>query len=305
MRIALTGASGFIGAVIARQLAAGGHQVTALVRPASRRDHIGPHVDRFVAGDHDDPPAWDDLLEGAECVIHNSMDWRLLGDGAFADHLASNLCGALELLKASAPRQFIFISSIAVHHDILPRRADERGVNIINEDHPLRPNSDYGALKAAIEAHLWAEHYSAARHTSAVRPCGVYGIDPDLPRTHGYALLRKLARGERLDKPGGGKFVHVEDVAAAVVGLVDNPAGAGRAFNLVDCYARWADWAKLGAEVLGVDAQIDESSPALPRNMFEKAAARELGVGLDRGHEGIRRHLAELAERMRAAGELG
>ena len=66
-----------------------------------------------------------------------------------------------------------------------------------------------------------------------------------------------------------------------------------------------ADWAAMGADVLGVAASIDESSPALPKNMFEKTAAQELGVGLDRGHDGIRLHLAELSERMRSAGELG
>src|SRR5690606_35945019 len=126
---------------------------------------------------------------------------------------------------------------------------------------------------------------------------------------HGYGLLQKIARGERLDKPGGGKFVLVDDVAASVAGLVGNDAGAGRPFNLVDCYARWSDWAKLGAQVLGVEDQmagkIEESSPARPKNMFEKGAAQEIGVALDRGHEGIEAHLAELAGRMREAGELG
>ncbi len=304
MRIAVTGASGFIGSVICRQLAGAGHQVTALVRTSSRRDHIEPFVDRFAIGAHDDRAAWSDLLAGADCVVHNSFDWAPLGDGRFADHLRSNLDGSLELLKASAPRQFIYISSIAVHHDILPRRTDDRGVNTVDEDHPLRPSSDYGALKAAVEAHLWAEHYSAGRNTSALRPCGVYGIDPDLPRAHGYTLLKKLRAGGQLSKPGGGKFVHVDDVAAAVVALVDHEAGAGRPFNLVDCYARWADWARMGAEALGVDADIDDSSPPLPQNMFDKAAARDLGVPLDRGHAGIGAHLAELARAMRAAGEL-
>src|SRR5690606_31255117 len=134
--------------------------------------------------------------------------------------------------------------------------------------------------------------------------CGVYGLDPDLPRAHGYTLLKKLRAGGALSKPGGGKFVHVDDVAAAVVALAGNPAGAGRPFNLVDCYARWADWARMGAAALGVDADIDDSSPPLPQNMFDKAAAQSLGVGLDRGHEGIRQYLAELARAMRAAGEL-
>ena len=305
MRVALTGASGFIGSATARGLAEARRQVTALVRPTSRREHIEPFVDRFVVGEQDDHGAWEDLLDGADCVIHNSISWPTGDAWSFGEHLRSNLCGSLQLLKASAPRQFIYISSIATHHDIMPRQEDADGVNIVDEDHPLRPSTDYGALKAAVEAHLWSEHYREGRNTTAVRPCGVYGIDPDLPRSHGYKLLKKLAAGQRIDRAGGGKFVHVDDVAAVIVALVGNDAVAGQPFNMVDCYARWSDWAKLGAEVLQLNTDIVESSPPLPRNMFSKEAVRALGVSLDRGHEGIRRSLVELAAAMRSAGELG
>ena len=167
MRIALTGVSGFIGSEIARQLHGAGHTVTGLVRESSRRDHIEPFVDRFVVGDQADERCWDDLLDGAECVVHNSVNWRTMTGGQidFDEHLRSNVLGSLRFLKASAPRQFIFMSTIAVHHDMKPRW-DGR----IDEDHPLRPGTDYGAYKASIEAHLWAEHYRDGRHTSAIRP---------------------------------------------------------------------------------------------------------------------------------------
>jgi hypothetical protein len=62
----------------------------------------------------------------------------------------------------------------------------------------------------------------------------------------------------------------------------------------VDCYARWADWAAITAELLGVEADIDMSSPDHPVNEFSKEAVRKLGVMLDRGHDGIREHLAAL-----------
>ena len=75
MHIAVTGVSGFIGAEIARQLKAGGHTVTGLVRETSKRDHI-EGVDKFVVGDHADESCWDELLGGADCVVHNSADWR-------------------------------------------------------------------------------------------------------------------------------------------------------------------------------------------------------------------------------------
>ena len=93
---------------------------------------------------------------------------------------------------------------------------------------------------------------------------------------------------------GNRKFVHVDDVAAAVTATVGNSDAAGKAYHLADCYARWADWAVMAAELLGVDAEIDTSSPAQPRNTFSKDPARSLGVQLDRGHEGIREHLGEL-----------
>jgi nucleoside-diphosphate-sugar epimerase len=296
MRIALTGASGFIGSRIAHHLADGGHQVTALVRETSRRDHIEPHVDRFVVGNQDDDSVWPDLLDGAECVIHNSVDWSPLRGGAdFDRHLQTNLVGSLRRLDAARDKQFVFISTIAVHHDMSPRWE-----GVIDEEHPLRPGSWYGAYKAAVEAHLWAAHFSREQHTCAVRPCGVYGLDPNLDRAHfskQVGELRKLAEtGGRYEKQGGGKFVHVEDVAAVVAAVVGNDAANGEAYNLVDCYARWADWAKMACEVMGIEVDIDMSSPEQPKNVFRKDKVQALGVEMDRGHEGIRAYLRELIE---------
>jgi dTDP-glucose 4,6-dehydratase len=273
--------------------------VIGLVRAESRRDHVAPFVRRFVTGDQAEERCWPELLDGADCVVQNSVDWQLIEGGDVRSHYQSNLVGALRLLDASAPRPFVSISSIAVHHDMRPRWG-----GIVDEDHPLRPGGLYGALKASIEAHLWAAHFGSGRHTCALRPCAVYGIDPRIERSHGYTVIQKLRRGERISKPGGGKFVHVDDVAAAVVATLGNPAAAGRPYNLVDCYARHADWARIAAEVLGVNADIDMSSPPQPKNMFTKDAARSLGVNLARGHEGIRRHLQDLVDAMTESGAL-
>jgi nucleoside-diphosphate-sugar epimerase len=186
------------------------------------------------------------------------------------------------------------MSSVAVHHDMRPRWQGH-----IDEDHPTRPGSPYGACKAAVEVHLWAAHFGEGRHTSAFRPSAVYGIDPNLERTYGCSTIKSLKSGQPFNKPGGGKFVHVEDVAAAITAAVGNLKAAGRAFDLTDCYARWADWAHIAADLLGVNVPIDLSSPPQPKNKFSKDAAKSLGVKLDRGHEGIRAHLQELIAVMR------
>jgi nucleoside-diphosphate-sugar epimerase len=157
-----------------------------------------------------------------------------------------------------------------------------------------------------VEAHLWAEVFNRDRNASAVRPCLVYGMDPKLDRTVGYPIVRQLDAERECTKRGGGKFVHVDDVTAAVAALVGSEAAKGQVYNLVDCYARWGDLARMAAEIMQIRPEIDLSSPSEPENMFVKDKAQSLpGVRLDRGHEGIRGHLDELISAMREAKLIG
>lgn len=305
MIIALTGASGFLGAAITHRLAHAGHEVVALVRPTSRTDHIEPAVSRFVVGDHADPSVWPDLLAGADALVHNSFDWSALKSGSLPRHLRSNLDGSLGLLDAchhAGVDRFIYMSSVAVHHAM-----SDRWKGVIDEDHPLRPRGLYGACKAAVEAHLWAAHHSWGMHTVALRPSAVYGVEPvRLDRSHGYTQIRTLLDGGRVSPenfPGGGKWVHVEDVAGATLAAVQRDAAAGRAFNLADCYAKFTLLGRLAAQALGLPddrVTLDDSPPA--KNRFEKTATREvLGVSLDRGEDGLSAYIRELVSAVRAA----
>ena len=288
MQIAITGSSGFIGAALVRRAVEQGHEVVALVRETSRRDHIEDLVSRFVVGTHDEPHARAALLEGTDVVVHNSFDWPAMKD--FSRHLQGNLVGSLDFLKESGDRHFIYMSSIAVHHFM-----HDRWEGVIDESHPGRPGNDYGALKAAIEAHMWSANASTGQAVTAIRPCGVYGIDPRTNRSIGWPFIERIRRGEAFERKGGGKFVHVDDVAAATIAAVDNPAASPAVYNLVDCYARWCDWAQVIANRLGVELDIDDSSPSAPKNMFDTSATVEdLGVSLDRGFDGITRHIDEM-----------
>ncbi|MEC8560457.1 MAG: NAD(P)-dependent oxidoreductase [Planctomycetota bacterium] len=298
MRVAITGASGFIGAALVREAHARGHAVSALVRETSRTDHIEGLVDRLVVGTHEDPAVHQQLLDGVDAVIHNSFDWHSLKQGDLVEHMRSNMVGSIDLLQAAGDRHFVYMSSIAVHHHMHP---DWQGR--IDETHPIRPGTFYGALKAAIEAHMWAANAERGQPVSSIRPCAVYGIDPTLKRSIGWPIITRLRKDARFDRAGGGKFVHVEDVAAATVACLGNERATPAVYNLVDCYARWGDWATIASELLGIEAEIDLSSPPAPRNMFlDDQVRQDLGVGLDRGLEGVREHLRQLIECMDGPG---
>lgn len=295
MRIAVTGVSGFIGSYIARALSDHGHQVTGLVRDTSPREHVQDVVDRFVVGDHANDKIWPDLLDGAEAVVHNSLD-RSSPRDQLDTYLQKNLVASIRLLDASAPRPFVYISSVAAISDILPRWNGN-----ITPDHPARPAGRYGAMKAAVERFCFAEHLGNGRRMSIVRPSAVYGIDRTLERSHGHSIIQTLRDTGRFDRSGGGKFVHVEDVAAVVTACLEQEQANGQVYNLADCYARWGDWAVIAAELLGIDdATIDLSSPASPKNTFDKSNIQSLGLPMDRGHGGIREHLQALIRAMDA-----
>lgn len=313
MRIVLTGASGFIGSFSARVLRLHGHEVVALVREGSRTDHIEPHISRYARADQADASIWPDLLSGADAVVHNSVDWDAVrtasGGGDLQKHLRTNLEGSIRLLHAAHAaeiRRFVYLSSVAVHHDISPNWG-----GLVDEEHPLRPGSLYGALKAAVEAHLWDAKFRLGMHTVALRPAAVYGVEPTrLERSHGYRPLRRLLDGQRVtaqDFPGGGKFVHVDDVALAICRAVeraDAPDVSGRAFHLADCYAKNTRFAEHAAELLGLPPSMVEPDAGPPaKNMFDKTATRKaLGVEQSRGDAGLREHMANLIDATQAEG---
>lgn len=302
MLVALTGVSGFIGSYTAAALTRRGHRVRGLVRKTSRTDHIKSHVAELVVGAHDDQAAIESLVRGADAVIHNSLDWKYPEADIIAN-FQSNVLGSLRMLEMSrlaGAKQFIFVSSCSVYHEI-PDRENGR----LTEETVTWPKSDYGACKVAVEAHLKAYHHTYGMNTSAWRPAAVYGIDPNLKRSQWYELIDAAHLGRTIDTPRGGKITHVDDVADALALCVGDVSTAGQLYNLVERYMYWQEPAEMAKEITGSPATIIDRKGAGPKNQIDSSKAIAFfdrhgnGSGLRRGLDGVREYVVELLQAIR------
>ena len=299
MLVALTGASGFIGSYTAAALRRAGHDVRALVRETSRREHIAAHVSDWRVGDAADPGVLAGLVAGVDAVIHNAVDWDAL-ERSPVTNFERNVMGSLRLLEAArlaGVAQFLFVSSVAVYHEILPDRA-------LDENHPTWPSSVYGSYKAAVEPHLKAYHVTYGMNTSAWRPAAVYGVDPVLKNSQWYDLVDSARRGGTIDTPQGGKITHVQDVADALALAVGDASVAGQFYNLVDGYMYWQTAAEFAKEHTQSDATIVDRKGPGPKNQFDTRKAIEFferhgnRVAIRRGHGGVREYVRDLIARL-------
>lgn len=296
MLIAVTGGTGFIGGYICRDLRAAGHDLRILVRPTSDTSFVKTLDAELVTDDLAEPRDLPGFVAGADAVVHDAVDFRVCRDDQLANFRV-NLLRSLELMefaRRAGAGQFIFISTGAVHETILDDRP-------LDEAHPLWPGSTYGAYKAAVEAFLPAYRAQLGFNACAFRPTSVYGIHlTRLAASHWFDLVRRVARGQRFASPRGGKIIHVEDVAQAVVRAVGRDDVAGQVYELTDCHIYDQTVAEFAKAASGSDAVIEDLKGTGPKHQIVADKARAaFNLGLDRGHEGVRQYVEELVRRMR------
>jgi len=112
--VLVTGASGFLGGHVARELVRGGRRVRALVRPTSRLDCIADLAVETVTGDLRDKASLERALEGCREVYHVAADYRFWARDR-AEIYRSNVEGTGNLLEAARQagvERFVYTSTV-------------------------------------------------------------------------------------------------------------------------------------------------------------------------------------------------
>ncbi len=211
MTALVTGASGFVGSAVVRQLLARGDAVRVLVRPASDRSNVQGLAVEVVAGDLRAPATLAAACAGCSALYHVAADYRLWTRDP-RELYASNVDGTRHLmraaLRAGVPR-IVYTSSVAtlgLHADGSPS----------HEDSPVTIDNMIGHYKRSkflaerVVDELVARESLPAVIVNPSTPIGPHDVKP----TPTGRMIRDAAAGKIPAYVDTGlNIVHVEDVA--------------------------------------------------------------------------------------------
>jgi nucleoside-diphosphate-sugar epimerase len=269
VRYAMTGATGFLGGELSRQLVAEGHEVVALVRDPARATALEELGVGLVVGDLDDHAALDTLLAGVDGFFHVA-GWYKHGRREHETLRRVNVDGtrnALEAARRAGVPRTVYTSTTAVNSDTHGEVLDET----YRHEGPWVTEYD----RSKWEAHRIAEEYADAGLPIVIaQPSVIYGPG-DTGSTLGQ-LVRDVLAGRPVLGPRGGaaSWTHVEDVARGHV-LAMERGRLGESYLLAGDRASYAEVFELVRELSPRRGRVLLLPPAVVRGFAAMTAPVE------------------------------
>lgn len=227
MNLLLTGATGFLGAPLARNLSKSAqYELTCAVRRKARRE-----CGRTVLIDGLDMNTdWSSALAGQDVVIHTAARAHIMKDEVpdpLVEYRKINVDGTLNLARQAIEagvRRFVFVSSIKVNGEQTPLNQ-----SFTAKDTPA-PEDAYGVSKMEAEQGLQALAAETGMEVVIIRPPLVYG-----PGVKGnFASMIKLVE-KGLPLPLGAidnkrSLVALDNLIDLIITCIDHPAAANQVF---------------------------------------------------------------------------
>lgn len=261
MRYFVTGATGFIGGVVARQLVEAGHDVVALVRAPEKAGRLAALGIKLAPGDITDKASMRAAMSSVDGVFHLAA-WYQVGvrDHSMAEQInVQGTRNVLELMLELGIPKGVYTSTIAIFSDTQGKLVDE---SYRYEGPHL---SEYDRTK-------WLAHYQVAEPMMKaglplviVQPSVVYGPGDTSPMAETFQqyLRRRLPM-----LPRGTMFcwAHVEDVARGHL-LAMEKGQPGQSYILSGPPHSMIEVFQLAEKITGVKAPRLHVSPGIMRLM--------------------------------------
>ncbi len=240
MKVLVTGAAGYIGSVLVRQLLNKGYSVVGFDCLKFGGDSLyevmlHPSFE-FIQGDIRNKEEVKHAMEGIDAIAHLAA---IVGDPAckkYSDEaMQTNWEGSVALFEAAEEagvKRFVFASTCS-NYGKMPDPE-----NFVTESTELRPVSLYAELKVKFEKYLLHQRKDSKICSTALRFSTVYGFSPRIrfDLTVNEFTRNATIHGEQ--EIWGAQFwrpyCHVDDLARAVILVLESPEEKVRAnvFNV-------------------------------------------------------------------------
>lgn len=273
MRYFVTGATGFIGAHVARQLREAGHEVVAVVRDPAKAKLLARVGVRVHRGDITDRESLRAPMTGADGVFHLA-GWYKIGERNRSPAVPINVDGTrnvLSVMEELGVSKGVYTSTLGVFGDTRGELVDES----------YRHN---GPWLSEYDRTKWIAHYEVAEPMMKrglplviVQPGVTYG--PGDPSAMGVTLRQYLQRKLRgIPKGSAYCWGHVEDTAAGHL-LAMERGRPGESYIIAGEPRTLVDAIELAALITGVPAPRLRPSPAFLKFLATLTRSETVRVG--------------------------
>jgi len=235
-RALITGAAGFIGAHVTRELKKMDVKIVALDDLSGGFKDNLPSGITFVQADIYDHERMEELFNEYEFdYVYHLAAYAAEGLSHFIKryNYNNNLIGSVNLINESVKHNvkcFVFTSSIAVYGNLQPP---------MKEDMVPHPEDPYGIAKLAVEQELKVTHDMFGLDYVIFRPHNVYGEYQNLGDKYRNVVgifINQLMQKKPLTIFGDGEqsraFSYIRDIAPIIAGCVNNPMAINQIFNI-------------------------------------------------------------------------
>ena len=230
-RVLVTGANGFVGKALCRELQVRGYAIRAAARAA---DFQSSSADMVKIGAIDGETDWSEALRDVNIVIHLAARVHVMSDRVvdpLEEFRKVNVAGTERLARmavAHGVKRFVYVSSIKVNGE---KNVGEFGYTELDIPAPL---DSYGLSKWEAEQALHRIANETGLELVIIRPPLVYGANV---KGNFAQMLKVLAAGIPLPLASvhnRRSLVYVENLVDALIACAVHPAAAGQSYLVSD-----------------------------------------------------------------------
>lgn len=217
-KVLITGANGFLGSNLTREMYRLGYEIKIMVRPTADLKAIADIPCEIFTGRLDDAAQVMQAVEGCKVVVHAGCitdQWGV----SFEEYEKVNFTGTQHVVRACLHHQVEKLIYVSTANTIGPGSRQQPGTEL-NGFSLFNANSGYINSKYLAQQYVLEQVERAALPAVVVNPTFMIGPN-DVKPSSGKLLLYGVGKRILFHPPGGKNFVHIQDVCRGIINAID------------------------------------------------------------------------------------